>query len=89
MQYAQALRDAGVTVGGNGLQPPRTATTLRLRDGRKLVQDGPYADTKEQLGGFFILDVPDLDTAMTWASRCPAATDGVLELRPVLPPMPR
>jgi hypothetical protein len=61
--YTKALQDAGVMVGGAGLQLPDTATTLKLDDGRRLVQDGPYADTKEQLGGFYIINVPDLDTA--------------------------
>jgi hypothetical protein len=82
--YADALKDAGHHAGGSGLEPPSTGTTLRLRDGERAVQDGPYADTKEQLGGFVILDVPDLDTALDWAARCPAATDGVVELRPAL-----
>jgi hypothetical protein len=70
--------------GGKGLEPPSTGTTVRLRDGERIVQDGPYADTKEQLGGFFVIDVPDLDAALDWAARCPAATDGVVEVRPVL-----
>src|SRR3954470_13939835 len=83
--YAEALRHAGVFAGGKGLEPPTTGTTVRLRDGERSVQDGPYADTKEQLGGFFIIDVPDRDAALDWAARCPAATDGVVEVRPVLP----
>jgi hypothetical protein len=82
--YADALRHAGVMAGGKGLQPSETATTLRLRDGERTVQDGPYADTKEQLGGFFLLDVPDLDTALDWAARCPASWDGAVEVRPVM-----
>src|SRR4051794_23728229 len=83
--YADALRHARVMDGGKGLEPPSTGTTVRLRDGERIVQDGPYADTKEQLGGYFVLDVPDLDAALDWAARCPAATDGVVEVRPVLP----
>ncbi len=86
--YAQALREAGVFVGGAGLQLPETATTLRFRDGQRLVQDGPYADTKEQLGGFFIIDVPDLDTALAWAARIPHAAGRIFEIRPNLTPMP-
>jgi hypothetical protein len=82
--YAEALKHAGHHAGGSGLEPPSTGTTVRLRDGERVVQDGPYADTKEQLGGFFIIDVPDLDTALDWAARCPAATDGVVEVRPVM-----
>jgi len=86
--YAKALREAGVFVGGAGLQLPETATTLRFRDGQRLVQDGPYADTKEQLGGFFIIDVPDLDTALAWAARIPHAAGRIFEIRPNLVPMP-
>jgi hypothetical protein len=82
--YAEALRKAGHHAGGSGLDRPETATTVRLRGGERVVQDGPYADTKEQLGGFFILDVPDLETALDWAARCPASADGVLEVRPMM-----
>lgn len=82
--YKQALVDAGVFVGGAGLQLPDTATTLRMRDGKRQVQDGPFADTKEQLGGFFIINVPDLDAALEWAARCPVEPDDVLEVRPHL-----
>lgn len=85
--YIQSLQEAGVMAGGNVLQPATTATTLRLRDGQRQVQDGPYAETKEQLGGFITLEVPDLDTALDWAARCPAAPVGAVEVRPVLPPM--
>ena len=84
--YTKALADAGVMVGGAGLQVPETATTLKLQDGKRLVQDGPYADTKEQLGGFYIINVPDLDTALDWAARCPAAPGSVIEVRPNLVP---
>ena len=86
MPYMQALRAAGIVVAGAGLEPPEQATTVRLRDGQRLVQDGPYADTKEQLGGFFVIDVPDLDTALDWAARFPAGPDDVVEVRPNLPP---
>jgi hypothetical protein len=82
--YSDALKHAGVTTGGRGLEPPSTGTTVRVRHGERTVQDGPYADTKEQLGGFFILDVPDLDAALDWAARCPAACDGLVEVRPLL-----
>jgi hypothetical protein len=85
--YADALRKAGVFVGGAGLQGPETATTVRLRDGSRAVQDGPYADTKEQLGGFFIIDVANLDAALEWAARAPIGPGGVVEVRPDLPPM--
>ena len=82
--YGQALKDAGVFVGGAGLQMPDTATTLKLGDGKRQVQDGPYADTKEQLGGFYIIDVPNLDAALEWAARIPAAPGSVIEVRPNL-----
>lgn len=85
MAYAQAIRESGVSVGGNGLELPGSATTLRLRDGQRMVQDGPYADSKELLGGYFVLDVPGVDVALDWAARCPAAAKGTIELRPVLP----
>jgi hypothetical protein len=85
--YAESLAKAGVMVGGNGLEVSDTATTVRLREGQRRVQDGPYADTKEQLGGYFIIDVPNLDAALEWAARCPGASDGTIEVRPVLPPM--
>lgn len=82
LPYMQAVRDAGIFRGGAGLEPPDTATTVRVRDGKRSVQDGPYADTKEQLGGFFIIEVPDLDTALEWAARYPAGPHGLVEVRP-------
>ncbi|WP_035985912.1 YciI family protein [Leptolyngbya sp. KIOST-1] len=82
--YSQALADAGVMVGGAALHPSHTATTLQLKDGQRQVQDGPFADTKEQLGGFFLIEVPDLDTALDWAARCPAASNCAVEVRPLL-----
>jgi hypothetical protein len=85
--YSKALKEAGVFAGGAGLQPPDTATTLRFEGEKRLVQDGPYADTKEQLGGYFIVDVPDLDSALEWAARCPRMPGRVLEIRPNIPPM--
>jgi hypothetical protein len=83
--YVKALTDAGVFVSGASLQPPDSATTLQLRDGQRLVQDGPIADTKEQLGGFFVIDVPDLDTALDWAARCPVSPGRIVEVRPNMP----
>ena len=82
--YTKALQDAGIMVGGAGLQPPPAATTIRQRDGKRDVQDGPYAEAKEQLGGYYVISVPDLDTALDWASRCPAAATGAVEVRPNL-----
>ncbi|HXE62994.1 MAG TPA: YciI family protein [Bryobacteraceae bacterium] len=85
--YFQALKDAGVFVGGAGLQPPDTATTLRFDGEKRLVQDGPFADTKEQLGGFYTINVPDLDTALDWAAKCPRRPGRAYEVRPNLQPM--
>jgi hypothetical protein len=85
MPYMQSLYAAGIVVAGAGLEPPESATTVDLRNGHKRVQDGPYADTKEQLGGLFIIDVADLDTALDWASRCPVFNGVVVEVRPNLP----
>lgn len=84
--YSKALADAGIARGGAGLQPPRDATTIRLRNGTRQVQDGPFADTKEKLGGFFVIEVPDLDKALEWAARCPSASTGSVEVRPSLQP---
>lgn len=81
--YHQALLDAGLVVGGDALYPASAATTVRVRDGRRQVQDGPYADTKELLGGIIILELPSLDAALEWAARCPAASFGAIEVRPV------
>ncbi|MFC5418715.1 MAG: hypothetical protein DI537_34600 [Stutzerimonas stutzeri] len=86
MAYIGALNQAGVVVNGAGLQPPRTTTIVKVRDGQRQIQDGPYPDTKEQLGGYFIVEVADLDAALSWAARSPAAAYGSVEVRPVLPP---
>jgi hypothetical protein len=84
--YIKAIYEGGVAVGGSGLQDARTTTTTyRLVDGKRHIQDGPFADTKEQLAGFFLIDVPDLDKALEWAARCPStARGGIVELRPAL-----
>lgn len=84
--YTQALIAAGVMRGGSALRPALTATTVRVRDGRREVHDGPYADTKEHLGGFYIIDVADLDEALAWAAKNPAASSGAVEVRPVFAP---
>jgi hypothetical protein len=86
--YSQALVGGGVAAGGAGLEPPSLATTVRLRGGHRQVQDGPFADTKELLRGIFMIDVPDLDSALACAARCPAAASGSVEVRPMLPPPP-
>jgi len=81
--YTQALRKEGVLQGSNRLQATTAATTVRIVDGKSQVLDGPYADSKEQLGGYFLIDVPDLDAALSWAARCPGASHGTVEVRPV------
>jgi hypothetical protein len=81
--YTEALKSAGHLVGSNRLRPASTATTLRAVNGKTQVLDGPYAESKEQLAGYYLIDVPDLDAAMSWASRCPAAQHGIVEVRAV------
>jgi len=81
--YTQALKKAGALVGANRLQPTTVATTVREVNGKTQVLDGPYAESKEQLGGYYLIDVPDLDAALSWAARCPAANHGVVEVRPI------
>jgi len=81
--YSQALTAAGIHRNGAALQSGGTGTTVRMNGNARQVQDGPYADTKEQLGGFILIDVPDLDAALDWAARCPAASYGAVEVRPV------
>lgn len=81
--YGEALRAAGIFVAGAGLESPQNATTVSVRDGKRQVQDGPYAETKEFLAGFVIIDVPNLDTALEWAARNPAAAERPIEVRPL------
>ncbi|MBV8840146.1 MAG: YciI family protein [Alphaproteobacteria bacterium] len=81
--YTEALTKAGVIRGGERLRPTAESTTVRVKDGKTNVFDGPYADTKEQLGGFYLIDVPDLDAALSWAARCPGASYGTMEVRPI------
>lgn len=84
MTYAADMEKAGVFIGGHALQPVATATSVRVQGGKDLVTDGPFAETKETLGGYDVIDVPSVDEAIEWAKRCPAAADGTVELRPVL-----
>lgn len=79
--YICALQEAGVFIDTDWLHPADTATTVTLKDGETRIQDGPFADTKETLGGFFTIDVPDLDAALAWAAKCPAARTGKVEVR--------
>jgi len=77
------LRSAGALVNSNRLRPSATATTLRAANGKTQVLDGPFVDSKEQLGGYYLIDAPDLDAAMQWAGRCPGVQHGVVEVRAV------
>ncbi|MGD9537441.1 MAG: YciI family protein [Alphaproteobacteria bacterium] len=81
--YTEALKKAGALAGANRLQPSAAATTVRIANGKSQVLDGPYAESKEQLGGYYLIDVADLDAAISWAARCPAANHGVVEVRPL------
>ena len=83
MAYSQALSDGKVLVASNRLRPTSAATTVHIADGKTKVLDGPFAETKEQLGGYYLIDVPDLDAALSWASRCPAVRYGTVEVRPI------
>lgn len=83
VEFANAARAAGVLVGGDELAATRSATTVRIRDGEQLVTDGPYAEAKEALGGYFILDCASFDDAVDWAARIPAVETGAIEVRPV------
>jgi len=82
--YMEAMAKAGVLKSSNGLRPTASATTVRTTNGKTQVLDGPYADSKEQLGGFHIIEVDDLDAAISWAARSPTALHGVVEVRPVM-----
>jgi hypothetical protein len=82
--YGEALQAAGVFVAGAGLDSPQTSTTVSVREGKRHVHDGPYAETKEFLAGFGIIDVPNLDAALEWAARHPAAGFASIEVRPIL-----
>ena len=83
-KYSEELAKAGVMRGGSELKPTSTATTVRVRGGKRQVTDGPFAETKEQLGGFYLIDVPDLDAAIAVAKKLPMYKDGAVEIRPLL-----
>jgi hypothetical protein len=85
IDYTQALIDAGAMRGGEALEPTATATTVRLDAGKVVTTDGPFAETKEQLGGFYLVECADLDEAVAWAARIPSAGRGPVEIRPVMP----
>ncbi len=81
--FMEALTKAGAYKASGRLQPTSTATTVRVENGKTQVLNGPYVETKEQLGGYFLIDVPDLDAALSWAARCPASSHGTVEVRPI------
>ncbi|MGH8822871.1 MAG: YciI family protein [Jiangellaceae bacterium] len=81
--YTEAIKASGVHLAGDALQSSQTATTVRLKEGERVVTDGPFAETREVLGGYYLVDVPDLDSALDWAARCPGAKYGSMEVRPV------
>jgi hypothetical protein len=83
--YHNALVKSGALIGGERLRPTTTATSVRVRDKKAVILTGPYAETQEQLGGYYVIDVPDLDEAIEWAKRCPSARSGTIEVRPVWP----
>jgi hypothetical protein len=83
--YTEAMKKAGVLVGGERLRPTTDATTVRVQGGKSQVLNGPYAETKEQLGGYYMIEAPDLDAALSWAARCPGAAHGTIEVRPIWP----
>ena len=82
--YTESLREAGVYLGGNALQGTDVATTVRVRDGETQITDGPFAETKEVLGGYYLLEAPDLDTVLAHATRVPNIAFGSTEVRPIL-----
>jgi hypothetical protein len=82
--YSQALVEAGAMVTGEALQGAETATTVQVRDGRRIVTDGPFIESKEVIGGFYVIDVADLDEALDWAARIPNSRFGTVEVRPVM-----
>jgi len=84
MAYIDTIDKAGIRISGNGLQEPMTGTSLRVRGDKRQVQDGPFADTKEQLSGFLVINVADLDAALEWAARAPCASTGGVEVRPII-----
>jgi hypothetical protein len=82
--YTNDLRESGALVTASQLQPSATATTVEVRDGETLTTDGPFAETKEQLGGFYLIDVESADEAIEWAARIPSARSGKIEVRPLV-----
>jgi hypothetical protein len=84
VDYSRSLREAGVHLGENPLQGLETATTVRVRDGETLISDGPFAETKEMLGGYYLVDLPSREAAVEWAARIPNASYASIEIRPIM-----
>ena len=84
MSYSAEMKKAGISKAGDALQPVATATSVRVRGGKRSTTDGPFAETKEQLGGYYLVECKDLDEAIHWAAKCPGALDGTIEVRPVM-----
>ncbi|HEV8239148.1 MAG TPA: YciI family protein [Thermoanaerobaculia bacterium] len=85
MKYTSDIHKSGNYLGGDALQPTATATSVRVRDGKRLTTDGPFAETREQLGGFYLVEAKDLDEAIDLAARIPSARVGTIEVRPIMP----
>lgn len=83
--YTRSVKDAGVLIALERLQPDETATSVRVRSGERLITDGPFIETKEQLLGFYLIEAPDLDSAIEWAARMPSVRQGTVEVRPIHP----
>jgi hypothetical protein len=83
LAYTESMKKAGVWLGGDRLRPTSDGTSVRVQNGETKVVDGPYAETKEQLGGYYMIEAPDLDAALAWAARCPGAAHGTIEVRPL------
>jgi hypothetical protein len=84
MAYTADLESTGAFVAGDALQPIATATSVRIRNGERMITDGPFAETKEQLGGYYLVEAKDLDAAIEWATKCPGAHAGTIEVRPIM-----
>ena len=88
MEFSRSIRKSGQYLGGEALQPTTSATTVRVKDGKTLTTDGPFAETREQLGGFYLVEAKDLDEAIKVAARIPGARTGSIEVRPIMPTPP-
>jgi hypothetical protein len=84
MSYTANLKSANAFVAGDALQPTATATSVRIRNGERMITDGPFAETKEQLGGYYLIEAANLDGALEWALQCPGAKTGTIEVRPIM-----